>query len=376
MILPSHRPDETLCSLLARMARLNGITDFRDLAEAFFGEALCTSFIDARIHLPTLCIRLREVYGDPISVIERFTWLGARVRLGEVESSWLNTLANGDGTIQLGDLTFQNEAMLGYCPTCVQHDVDRFGVAYWHRLHQLSIVRCCPEHGDWIRRIKIKRSSLHCSFPLPGDFISNEDSSEAAVAVVTRRCQELAYLAFLALHCTWPFEISIARLALERELRTCGLLDKKGKVIRKELAIWLYQGFCEEGDTHKQLVSQIVRSFNGRNTGDALCRVALIYLMFGSWAFFEERCRWETALRSDQGERSGAISASVEADEMRREQYRKNCIEFIETNSSPTRHNFIRTEYRSFRWLLRNDKEWLDFQLPILYQSPVQLTLF
>ena len=35
---------------------------------------------------------------------------------------------------------------LSYCPECVKEDIRTFGETYWHRLHQIQGVECCPKH--------------------------------------------------------------------------------------------------------------------------------------------------------------------------------------------------------------------------------------
>ena len=36
---------------------------------------------------------------------------------------------------------------LRYCNQCIEYDVNRYGEAYWHRVHQLPGVYVCPDHN-------------------------------------------------------------------------------------------------------------------------------------------------------------------------------------------------------------------------------------
>lgn len=50
---------------------------------------------------------------------------------------------------------------LRYCPMCVQNDINLFGEAYWHRIHQLPGVHICPIHNAYIHDSKC---SVHMIF--------------------------------------------------------------------------------------------------------------------------------------------------------------------------------------------------------------------
>lgn len=375
MILPAPYPDETLCSLLARMGRLNGILDHREIAEIYFGEPVCPSFINADIHLPTFCERTGMAYGVPLEVIERFTWLGAQVRLGEVDASVLHVLANGDARIALGDVTFQDAAVVAFCPTCIRSDIGLFGVSYWHRQHQLLFVHCCPEHGDVLKRIKLKRAALHSSFPLPGDLVVTEDLCGDMAITTPPAWRDLACLVFQALHSELPIEASMASLALKRELHSRGLLDSKGRLNQKELVTRLTNELSE-GDVGQSLIPQIRQSLRGVTGCNPMTRAVLVHLVFGSWRLFEERCRWEAALGCYAIEDLDGCAPTIKSHEVLRQQYRMTCIGYLAANPSNNRHRFIRNEYKCFRWLLHNDNAWLDSQLPINSFRPTQLQLF
>lgn len=49
---------------------------------------------------------------------------------------------------------------LSYCPLCISADIQEFGVAYWHRQHQLCGIRQCNIHGIDLSDVKTKRRNL------------------------------------------------------------------------------------------------------------------------------------------------------------------------------------------------------------------------
>jgi len=107
-----------------------------------------------------------------------------------------------------------------------------------------------------------------------------------------------------------------------------------------------------------------------------MMRAVLVYLMYGSWGLFEEKCRWYFALHSNPARNSTHPALGTGSDELVRQRCRETCIRFLEASPSHTRPCFIRSEYRCFRWLLHNDKAWLDSQLPINQIGPTQLDFF
>ncbi|HIC7814658.1 TPA: TniQ family protein [Enterobacter ludwigii] len=56
--------------------------------------------------------------------------------------------------------------VLKHCPVCVYRDIRKYGVAYWHRQHQISGVTSCHHHHVSLNKITDPRlSSLHQHFP-------------------------------------------------------------------------------------------------------------------------------------------------------------------------------------------------------------------
>lgn len=48
---------------------------------------------------------------------------------------------------------------LRHCPECIEDDRERFGEAYWHRVHQASGVKLCPSHG-----VTLEPSGVHAIY--------------------------------------------------------------------------------------------------------------------------------------------------------------------------------------------------------------------
>lgn len=178
MLLPAPLHDEIFGSLLARMGRMNGYADFRDMASQYCGDGPISSFIDAEIDLSRFSRQTNFAYPGAEELLQNLTWYGAQVKLGEMAWLRIDGLAKGNDRLTLSSSMFPDSAVLGYCPTCRDHDLRQYGMSYWHRLHQLPIVFFCPHHGDGVVKMRIKRFTLHKEFPVPGDFESDLSSSE------------------------------------------------------------------------------------------------------------------------------------------------------------------------------------------------------
>ena len=95
--------------------------------------------------------------------------------------------------------------------------------------------------------------------------------------------------------------------------------------------------------------------------------------LFGNWRIVAERCTWLEVVGA--AVLSGNDDACQQSVRNPKNDYRAICLEYIAGNPASSRLDFTRQEYRSFRWLLRNDPEWLDHYLPIPGRVGGQLKL-
>lgn len=381
MILPKHLPDETLCSLLARLGRLNGVTDFRDIAAIYCVQPICPSFIDAPIDLPGFCRRTRYVYGDPKAVLDKLTWYVAQARLGEREIGALRAIEQGGVRPTLSALSFDDSALLCFCLNCVEEDIGRFGVAYWHRIHQSPIVRCCPHHGGPVVKVKIKRASLHHSFPLPGDFVSQEELMTFSEGdLVTPIEKELAATAYEILRDpNAPQDAGCVSSTFIDELRRRKVLTAGGALRAAESLELLRQRVNRARGTsasdEQKMLARLIRGLTEPGDGIALERTVLVQCLFGSWKAFCEKLCW-TKVFGVQEVRQSCMNKPLPNPQDLGVHHRQLCETFIREHPNCSRLDFTKAEYRSFRWLLHNDKEWLDSQLAVPARGYAQLALF
>jgi hypothetical protein len=107
--------------------------------------------------------------------------------------------------------------------------------------------------------------------------------------------------------------------------------------------------------------------------------VLLVYWLFGTWKSFKERCKWVATINYPTGSHiSDAEKSSPSKKDLPAllDENRRICINYMLENINATRAEFLEREYKCFRWLKRNDADWLDRHLPVSSRADVQLDLF
>jgi len=157
MQLPGSLPDETLFSRYVRHMTILGMSE-QDYLTALLNKPR------ASIH-PYLTIGIRraaQICEDSETIIFREQTLGRLFSyfLPQHAKSISQALlqSNGSTAIRVCQLVTFKEfepLSLKYCPVCAKEDLKRYGVAYWHRNHQVSGVEACPEHKVWLIHEKL-----------------------------------------------------------------------------------------------------------------------------------------------------------------------------------------------------------------------------
>lgn len=392
MILPEPLPDENLASLLTRLARLNGYQDYCDVVGWLFRDRKATSFIDMEVSFPAFHEVVGGAYGPPENVIRNLTNLGAQMHLGDVSLTELQELESGRLTRRLGDLTFFGTTVLSFCRSCVTHDIATHGFSYWHRLHQLPITLCCPIHGDYLARFPCQRSRLHQFFPLPGDAVVRAN----AVLESTRVSQPAFWFGVEALAGNLFADRSVAfdsgriREVLLDQLRVRGLLTAGGRLRPAEFEAACKLSFPQSSVEFDEAIlrflgnpKQLLHGVTDSDQSPPFLRVILIYWLFGEWAAFKEQCCWSSILGEPLASVTKlSVSGDVGRGGVSSDEsvillgHRQVCVDYAMEHPNPSRLEFLKNHYRSFRWLLHRDRSWLDSLLPVPPKHVVQLELF
>ncbi|MGZ0043078.1 TnsD family Tn7-like transposition protein [Paenibacillus ottowii] len=154
IFFPEILPDELLYSVFARYHRNSGNESSRQTMKDLFENPSTCSSIWFPSQLDHLTRQIRGQAYTSEDLIQKHTLLPyftpfipcERVsRLMETIKGNVSSPAN----MILGRTasTVKPKKFLMYCPDCVNDDREKYGEAYWHRVHQIEGVCLCPNHG-------------------------------------------------------------------------------------------------------------------------------------------------------------------------------------------------------------------------------------
>lgn len=151
---PVPYPDEILYSTLARYCVRSGnlkeIHNFEDL----FSSRNCIAVMELPTQLDALInnMPINSKYTADYFIYQHtlFPLFAAFIPQERAEKI-IQTMKNGDGAISYIRIgLISNSITLNryfrFCPLCFKEDVETFGEAYWHRIHQVTGVFVCSKH--------------------------------------------------------------------------------------------------------------------------------------------------------------------------------------------------------------------------------------
>jgi hypothetical protein len=151
---PTPYPDELLYSVLARYHVRSGNLSPKATLRELFGSTTITATVDLPSHLNALVQNLPPLSKHTVeSLIQNHTLYpfyapflfpdkAELVNSSMIEHSW------GDIHTRAGIMasSVRTPSRLRFCPACFREDQEKYGEAYWHRLHQLPGVVVCHVH--------------------------------------------------------------------------------------------------------------------------------------------------------------------------------------------------------------------------------------
>lgn len=373
---PIPLPDETLYSLIARVAKLNGIADALALCNRF-SLSPSLSVMDCRLN-PEILFSENDLPASLYSIVGEMTAVRAAAHLAEAESSIANQMLALSEPVQGGLCRWR------ICPVCANEDVAEFGIAYWHRQHQLPSSLICTKHGAVLERFEIGRAKAHERLFLPSDLNGHRLNQPPDEVLEQREFWfALARLGADALDDkAIPYPPALVLQGFRTGMRQAGLITSGGSIRKKGVAYSFAQKLLpirsEGALLRHDSVARAESLFHGivdSTRPKPLVRLLLVYWLFGSWAAFKERCRWELILCSE-GVTSSLSSGDLLSTRSPLEKHRAVCLEYKATHENPVRADFLKNHQRTHRWLLNYDRQWLDSELPLPVHGKVQFGLF
>jgi hypothetical protein len=155
---PNPYPDELLYSVLARYHIRCGNTSPKITQRELFGSTNAAAVVDLSCNLNSLIKRLSDFSNYTALDFIYFNTLYP-IYAPFIPESRANLIvkamkSKNGGTIntRLGVMasTVKKSKFLRFCPVCLKYDLENYGEAYWHRIHQVSGVILCPNHNTFI----------------------------------------------------------------------------------------------------------------------------------------------------------------------------------------------------------------------------------
>jgi len=161
-------PDELWYSVCARWSARLGFSSVKAACRVLYGQPSTIPAVSVALHLDRIVANLPPGHTlDVDRIIDGHTLLplySPFLPPSRVHS--LRMLMRGDDAstmhMQLGlsKRTIPAPEDLRYCPICVVEDRERYGEAYWHRLHQVPGLFLCPLHASTLMSSNISRMKI------------------------------------------------------------------------------------------------------------------------------------------------------------------------------------------------------------------------
>jgi hypothetical protein len=152
---PKPYPDEILYSVLARYHIRSGNTNAKDTSRDLFNSSTATATADLPSHLDSLINNLPFLSKHTVeSLIQKHTlypFYAVFLPPERADSVMESMKSENGGNIHsragiLGH-SINTPRYFRFCPVCLEKELQEYGEAYWHRLHQIPGVFICSQHG-------------------------------------------------------------------------------------------------------------------------------------------------------------------------------------------------------------------------------------
>lgn len=182
MRLPEALPDELLFSRMIRYCRVDAVP-ISEFLERVYGDnrasinPILTSGLNSlsSLYCESKNDLLMEQTLAPLFI---HYYPQYKTKLSEAMSDIDNYTAIRIS--QLSCVREHSQLTLKMCPACVQEDIRQFGVAYWHRAHQIPAIESCYKHQHQLVHVCLpKRLKLAVGYPSSFETEYEESSDES-----------------------------------------------------------------------------------------------------------------------------------------------------------------------------------------------------
>lgn len=229
-------PQETVFSLASRYHHLSGSSAPSRTCQQLFGHHRGGSSADFPSRVEHLVQRTEGKVGSVRSVIQEhsiapyfFPFHPAR----RVER-WVDQMRYGNGRnikAEMGLLASRLGAAhpLKACTQCMASDLEAFGVAYWHVLHQLPGAQVCTKHQHCLSSTRVKVSSWQrFDWFLPAQVIASDKTQPCTCTEVSLGLSEFCE-GFWSLPVGFHFDLDRLHKVIRARLMLLGAVRPNGR---------------------------------------------------------------------------------------------------------------------------------------------------
>lgn len=331
-------PGECLFSLASRYHRMTGNSKSATTCRMLFGHSRIGVAHDLPSRTDEFVEKTQGQLGSAQAIIYGRTVLPYFLPFRDAMTAADAEAAMRGGSIgslkfRLGLLTsrFRSHMPLKACLQCMESDVHRHEVPYWHRDHQFPGVWVCPTHGCPLREYTMKVSGEYrFDWVLPDDdrALMHDAGSEWSSELMCKLTR-LASAAIALGRLTRGFHFDRTRLALchRTQLDVLGLVGRSGR-LRPDAIAEHYLQFTYGLQTVRELSTlpldrqsagaQVTRLlYRPESTTHPLRELLLALWLHGSWETFMARYAGAAPPNVSEGQALGTTPRSPEPDRRR-----------------------------------------------------------
>lgn len=387
-IVPPILPGETILSHVMRMALMSASSSVKPMAAKLFGLSTIQPPLIIPSNLTQYVRKTEPVFTDVDEVVRDHTlypilepFLSSEARATITNHLWNGSAAKSVfAYLGFANKSSASQVTLGMCVECVVEDEALYGVAFWHREHQLPAVSSCGHHATALvggcrtcafsvtssRVARLPRSACWCGKPhaqlerLSSDLSKDADARMSRMLVealrapppkamrpedwcglYNARARELGY--GRGRHLATPaFEADFVNQFGEELLNHYGAFGRQG-------CLWLRRAITQVAPFASCLKHFLVADFL-YGSWDEYCDAALRYLAQ----------RAPAALTGGPKKRP-AVSTG---DKVIRERHRTTIRKFMLSQPGATRTKVRLGCGEAFNFLVQFDVKWLYDFLP------------
>ncbi|MGV2291887.1 TnsD family Tn7-like transposition protein [Trinickia sp. YCB016] len=389
---PEFAPDETVFSMLARAHCLGGYESAVAASRAILGDERAALLFDFPRRLEELGRLIPGRLSDPAALAINATCLPffTRFRDRSVEERAIQKMCGPSVAALKDDLGLRASAAgpqstVKACPDCMAEDTATHGIAYWHRILQLPGVTVCPIHRVPLLESAPVRQGKQRTLFLPHELRWTYPVTRNQEAATYKCSLRLANLAAAALSYALPggFQPLALYYTYRHGLKAGGFLSRGNRLRFASLERLLDAHVGKLPASIRLCRPELSRETNSlltilrakQQTFNTLPHLVLIDFLFESWDHFVSTYEWEHAMNAKVNAHGGLSTDRVPSEvrsrrshtlqmESRWDRCTTAILRYMKEQPDCTRSQLVKVCGGPWRWLYRNDREWLDANAP------------